>query len=316
VNPAILHTPVLVTEVIEGLQIRPGGRYIDGTLGTGGHARAMLDASSPDGTLLGIDKDLAAIEVSRGVLRPYGKRATQVRDSFARLTSIARTHGFVPADAVLLDLGLSSLQLESSERGFSFQSEGPLDMRTDPSGEITAQRLVNELSQQELSEIIARYGEEPRARAIAREIVRQRPLSTTTELAEIVARTAGRRGRLHPATKTFQALRSAVNRELDDLSEVLPQTLEVLGPGGKLGVITFHSLEDRMVKRFMMRESKDCICPPEIPVCRCGHQKALEIVTKKPLRPSPAEISRNPRARSAKLRIATRVLSRGEPDEE
>jgi 16S rRNA (cytosine1402-N4)-methyltransferase len=316
VNPAILHTPVLVSEVIEGLEIRPGGRYIDVTLGTGGHARAMLDASSPDGTLLGIDKDPAAIEVSRGVLTEYGNRATLVLDSFAQLAHIARTNGFVPADAVLLDLGLSSLQLASSERGFSFQSEGPLDMRMDPSSEITAERLVNELREEELSEIVARYGEEPRARAIAREIVRQRPVSTTTELARIVTRAAGRRGRIHPATRTFQALRIAVNRELDELSEVLPQTLDVLARGGKLAVITFHSLEDRIVKRFMIRESHDCICPPESPVCRCEHQKALEIVTKKPLRPSAAEISRNPRARSAKLRIATRVLSRGEPDEE
>jgi len=316
VNSTTIHTPALLNEVIQGLEVRPGRKYIDCTVGTGGHARVILEASSPDGTLLAIDQDPEAIEVSREVLKEYQDRVTLAQDSFSRLNLIASAYGFESVDGVLFDLGLSTLQLERSERGFSFQREGPLDMRMDPASEIDARRLVNELPEQQLVEIIARYGEEARARAIAREIVRQRPIGTTTELADIVARTKGRRGKLHPATKTFQALRIAVNEELDALSAVLPQTLEVLAPGGRLAVITYHSLEDRMVKRFMVTESRDCICPPEVPVCQCGHQRALETLTRKPIRPSAAEISSNPRARSAKLRIARRVQSRGKSGEE
>jgi 16S rRNA (cytosine1402-N4)-methyltransferase len=302
-----LHTPVLLNEVLEGLEVRPGARYIDCTLGTGGHARAILEAASPDGTLLGIDVDPVAVRVSRLALEAYGNRVTVVRDRFSRLSAIAMEQGFVPADGVLLDLGVSSLQLEHGERGFSFQEEGPLDMRMNPSSAVTAARLVNESSEQELREVIAAYGEEPKARAVARAIVHHRPVRTTLELADVVTHAVGRRGRIHPATRTFQALRIAVNAELDELRAVLPQTLDILSKGGRLAIISFHSLEDRLVKRFMVTESRDCICPPEIPVCRCGHQRTLRILTKRPIRPSREEVARNPRSRSAKLRIAARV---------
>lgn len=303
----LLHTPVLLDEVLEGLEITPGGRYIDCTVGTGGHARAILERSDPDGELLGIDLDLAAIMVAERQLSSFGKRVTLVHDSFAQLSAIASAEGFMPADGILLDLGLSSLQLESAERGFSFQKDGPLDMRMDRDGDITAAHLVNELDGAELAEIIAKHGEEVKARAIARAIVRSRPLGTTLELANVVARAVGRSRRLHPATRTFQALRIAVNEELEALSTVLPPIPAILAKGGRMAIISFHSLEDRLVKDFMVRESRDCLCPPEIVVCTCGHKRTLQILTKKPVRPSANEVAQNPRSRSAKLRVATRV---------
>ncbi|HUV73670.1 MAG TPA: 16S rRNA (cytosine(1402)-N(4))-methyltransferase RsmH, partial [Anaerolineae bacterium] len=295
----LLHTPVLLDEVLEGLEIRAGGRYIDCTVGTGGHARAILERSDPGGELLGIDLDLAAIVVAERQLSSFGKRVTLVHDSFAQLRAIASAEGFIPADGVLLDLGLSSLQLESAERGFSFQRDGPLDMRMDRDGDITAAHLVNELDGAELAEIIAKYGEEIKARAIARAIVRNRPLGTTLELANVVARAVGRSRRLHPATRTFQALRIAVNEELEALSTVLPPIPAILAKGGRVAIISFHSLEDRLVKDFMVRESRDCLCPPEIVVCTCGHKRTLQILTKKPVRPSANEVAQNPRSRSA-----------------
>ena len=306
-NRPLLHTPVLLDEVLEGLEIRAGGRYIDCTVGTGGHARAILERSDPGGELLGIDLDLAAIVVAERQLSSFGKRVTLVHDSFAQLRAIASAEGFIPADGVLLDLGLSSLQLESAERGFSFQRDGPLDMRMDRDGDITAAHLVNELDGAELAEIIAKHGEEVKARAIARAIVRSRPLGTTLELANVVARAVGRSRRLHPATRTFQALRIAVNEELEALSTVLPPIPAILAKGGRVAIISFHSLEDRLVKDFMVRESRDCLCPPEIVVCTCGHKRTLQILTKKPVRPSANEVAQNPRSRSAKLRVAIRV---------
>jgi len=307
VNRPLLHTAVLLNEVVEGLEIRAGGRYIDCTVGTGGHARAILERSDPDGELLGIDLDLAAIAVAERQLSSFGERVTLVSDSFARLRAIASAEGFIPADGVLLDLGVSSVQLESAERGFSFRKDGPLDMRMDPDGDITAAHLVNELDEAELAEIIAAYGEEVKARAIARAIVRNRPLRTTLELANVVAHAVGRSRRLHPATRTFQALRIAVNEELEALSTVLPPIPAILAKGGRMAIISFHSLEDRLVKDFMVRESRDCLCPPEIVVCACGHKRTLQILTKKPVRPSADEVAQNPRSRSAKLRVAMRV---------
>lgn len=301
------HVPVMLQEVLERLQVRPGGTYIDCTLGSGGHAKGILEKSAPDGRLLGIDLDATAIEAARRRLAAYEGRITLVRGNFAHLEEIASRRGFVPVEGVLLDLGVSSLQLGDGQRGFSFQQEGPLDMRFDPEGEITAHYLVNELEERRLADTLARYGEEPKAKAIARAIVRRRPVKTTSELANLVARTVGRRRKRHPATKTFQALRIAVNEELAALSEVLPQILNVLTPGGRMAVISFHSLEDRVVKQFMVRESRDCICPPEIPVCVCDHQRTLEILTKSPVRPSAAEVSENPRSRSAKLRVGARL---------
>ena len=304
---SVLHTPVLLNEVLDGLRVKAGGRYIDCTLGSGGHAVAILERSEPDGRLLGIDLDPMAVQVSRQRLGAYGDRVRLVHKTFAQLKAVASAEGFIPANGVLLDLGMSSVQLERGERGFSFQKEGPLDMRMDPEEGTTADQLVNQLDEKELAEIISNYGEEAKARAVARAIVRNRPLKTTRELAEVVARTVGRRGRIHPATRTFQALRIAVNNELDALSSVLPQTTEVLATGGVLAVITFHSLEDRLVKRYMANESRDCICPPELPVCVCAHERTLKTLTRKPVRPSAEEISRNPRSRSAKLRVALRV---------
>jgi 16S rRNA (cytosine1402-N4)-methyltransferase len=307
VTGPLLHAPVLLKEALDGLGVKAGGRYIDCTLGTGGHAIAILERSGPDGRLLGMDLDPMAVQVSKQRLDPYGDRVRLLHESFVQLKAVASAEGFIPANGVLLDLGMSSLQLEHGERGFSLQTEGPLDMRMDMEEQITANQLVNELNENELTEIIANYGEEAKARAIARAIVRNRPLKTTLELAEVVARTVGRRRRIHPATKTFQALRIAVNNELEALTCVLPQIPEVLATGGALAVITFHSLEDRLVKRHIATESRDCICPPEIPVCVCGHKRTLETLTRKPVRPSVEEISRNPRSRSAKLRVALRV---------
>ncbi len=295
-----VHIPVLLQAVLYFLQVRPGGIYIDGTIGGGGHAAAILAASAPDGRLLGLDRDPAALEVARERLASYGDRAVLRRGSFADLISLAE--GFIPADGVLLDLGLSSLQLADPARGFSFSQDGPLDMRFDPSEGPTAADLVNTLSVRELTDLLYRYGEEKQARRIAEAIVAARPLHRTAELATLIERTVGRRERIHPATRTFQALRIAVNRELEALEAALPQALEALRPGGRLVVISFHSLEDRIVKQFLHREARDCICPPEIPVCVCGHRAQVRVLTPKPVRPDAAEIAANPRARSARLR--------------
>jgi 16S rRNA (cytosine1402-N4)-methyltransferase len=303
------HIPVLYQEVLKGLQIKPGGRYIDGTLGGGGHAAGILEKSSPAGRLLGIDADPTAIAISAERLAQYGPRVTVVNANFTRLADIASQYGFRPADGILLDLGLSSLQLASGERGFSFQLEGPLDMRFNPQQGKPVSELVNGLSTPELADILYRYGEEHRARRIAQAIVAARPIQTTRQLAEVVARAVGRRGKIHPATKTFQALRIAVNDELSALSQALPQAVELLAPQGRLVVISYHSLEDRLVKQFYRQESQDCICPPEIPVCRCDHQATLEIMTKKPIMPSELELKANPRCRSARLRIAARLAA-------
>jgi len=302
------HVPVLFQAVLDGLQVRPGGRYIDATVGGGGHAVGILAASSPDGRLLGLDRDPAAVEIARARLAPYAERVMLVHSSFTHLEKQARIRRFVPVDGVLLDLGLSSLQLADPARGFAFGVDGPLDMRFDPAaGGPTAAMLVNRLSFEELAGLLYRYGEESQARRIARAIVAARPIHTTKELAAIIEREIGRRGRIHPATRTFQALRIAVNDELAALEAVLPQAVGVLAPGGRLVVISFHSLEDRLVKRFMRRESRDCICPPEVPACVCDHRATLQVVTRKPVRPGADEIAANPRARSARLRVAERV---------
>ena len=301
------HIPVLYQEILAGLQIRPGGRYIDGTVGGGGHARGILVASAPDGELLGIDADPMAVALAGEQLIEFAGRVTVVQGNFADLEEIAEEHSFCPVEGILLDLGLSSLQLEAAGRGFAFRLDGPLDMRFDPSQVTTAADLVNTLSREELADILFRYGEEPQSRRIARAIVAERPISTTGELADLVERTVGRRGRIHPATRTFQGLRIAVNEELGCLAEALPQALRLLGPGGRLAIISFHSLEDRLVKQFFRNEARDCVCPPEVPICICSHRATLGIVTKKPISPSAEEVAANPRSRSAKLRIAYRL---------
>ena len=284
------------------------GLYIDGTLGAGGHAWGILEASNPDGKLLGLDVDPQALNLSQEKLAEFGTRAIIVRASYRSLLKQAANLGWHRVDGILLDLGLSSMQLDTPERGFSFLSDAPLDMRFDPEGKVSAADLVNHLDEVELADILFRFGEERRSRQVARAIVQARPIKTTTQLARVVAGvTGGRKRGIHPATRTFQALRIAVNGELDALEDVLPQAIEVLTSGGRLAVISFHSLEDRIVKQFIRKESKDCICPPRQPVCTCGHVATLRDLTSKPVRPQDDEITNNPRSRSARLRIAERI---------
>jgi 16S rRNA (cytosine1402-N4)-methyltransferase len=308
-SPSLHHVPVLLAEILNELDIRSGGSYIDATVGDGGHAVAILGASAPEGRLLGLDRDPAAVRRAAERLEPFGARAVVVHASYHRLGVVAREAGFVPADAVLFDLGYSSPQIDNPERGFTFRAEGPLDMRFDPTSDVpTAADLVNTLSEEELIALLWEYGEESHSRRIARAIVKARPLTTTSQLAElVVAAVGGRREKIHPATQTFQALRIAVNRELERLVEALPQALELLKPGGRLGVIAFHSLEDRIVKQFLKREASECICPPTSPICTCEHQPRVKLVARKPTTPSAREIEANPRSRSAKLRIAEKL---------
>jgi len=281
---------------------------MDGTVGAGGHAAGLLEASTPDGLLLGLDRDPQALSIAAQRLSPFGERVTLRQTSFARLAHAAAEAGWETVDGLLLDLGLSSMQLDSAGRGFSFRLDGPLDMRFDPAQALSAADLVNDLPVRDLAEILRRFGEEPRAWQVAQAVVAARPLLSTTQLAEIVAQASGRtRSGIHPATRTFQALRIAVNDELAALHDGLEQALTLLAPGGRLAVISFHSLEDRQVKEFIRRESRDCVCPPEQPLCTCGHHATLRMLTRKPLRPDEAEIRRNPRARSARLRVAERL---------
>ena len=302
------HQPVMIGEVLKGLRIRPDGAYVDCTIGDGGHALEILGAVSPPPKLLGIDLDSEAVTRARKRLEEAGRRAVVVRDSYAALGRIARETGFWPVDGVLFDLGVSTLQIESGNRGFSFLRDGRLDMRFDVRQEMDAHALVNRSSEKELADIIHAHGEQPGARRLARAIVRARPIETTTQLAGIVAAAIGRpRGKTHQATRVFQALRIAVNQELDRLRAGLNEALDVLAPGGRLAVVSYHSLEDRVVKEFMRRESASCVCPPDAPECVCGHTPTLVPVTRRVERPSPAETRANPRSRSARLRVAERI---------
>lgn len=302
------HTPVLYQNVLAALKPRSAGRYIDGTVGAGGHAAGILEESSPDGMLLGLDRDPEALQLAHQHLEQYQTRVTLRQSSYSQMAAVANELGWRGVDGILLDLGLSSMQLSNPARGFSFQHDGPLDMRFDPDSPSRAADLVNLLEEDELAEILSRFGEEPRARRVARAIIAARPLETTSELARVVARSAGKsRPGLNPATRTFQALRIAVNQELDQLEQGLQAALELLEPGGRLVVIAFHSLEDRIVKQFMRRESQDCICPPQQPVCTCEHVATLSLPSRRPQGASQAEIEQNPRSRSARLRVAERV---------
>jgi 16S rRNA (cytosine1402-N4)-methyltransferase len=301
------HIPVLLGQVLAGLQVEPGGRYIDATLGAGGHAAAILRASAPTGQLLGIDADPEAVFFSQRTLQPFGERATFQSGNFRDLRRIASALGFESADGVLLDLGLSSRQLAEAKRGFSFSEDGPLDMRFNQSYGQRSADLVNHLPETELAQLLREYGEDRYARRIARAIVAARPVTTTSQLADLIAHTVGHREKIHPATRTFQALRIAVNDELGALTQALPQARDLLTPGGRLAVISFHSLEDRIVKRFYQNEARDCVCPPEAPICVCQHLATLRIISRKPITPNGREITDNPRSRSAKLRIAERL---------
>ncbi|MEZ4563570.1 MAG: 16S rRNA (cytosine(1402)-N(4))-methyltransferase RsmH [Thermomicrobiales bacterium] len=308
------HMPVLRDEAIAALRPRPGGRYIDGTFGGGGHTRALLAAIAPDGVVLALDADPAAIaraEAMRADLA-IGTRLMPVQGNFADMYQVALAQGIAPVDGVLLDLGLSSFQLDAPDRGFAFRLDGPLDMRFDPTRGVPASELVNTLPEVELADLIWRFGEEPGSRRIARAVVRERssaPVQTTAQLAGIVERAlGGRRGRdTHPATRTFQALRMATNDELRVLEAALLGAVDVLAAGGRLAVIAFHSLEDRLVKRFIDRESAACVCPPEAPICVCNHQPRLRKVTRRAIKPTAGEAAANPRARSAILRVAERL---------
>lgn len=290
---ALTHIPVLFNTVMEALNLRAAGLYIDGTLGGGGHAAGILERTQPQGRLLGLDRDGQALIAAREHLLPDLERLTTVYGSFADLGEIARACDFHAVDGILLDLGLSSLQLNDATRGFALQTDGPLDMRFDQKQTLTAVEIVNHWSERELADLIYQYGEEPRSRTIARAIVRQRPLHTTGELAALIAHAARSRshGKVHPATRTFQALRIAVNDELALVAQALPQTVNLLRPGGRLVVISFHSLEDRMVKNFMRAQKQAGM---------------FASITKKPLVATAAEIRANPRSRSAKLRVAER----------
>jgi 16S rRNA (cytosine1402-N4)-methyltransferase len=305
-----IHVPVLVNEVIEGLQPHPGGHFIDCTVGLGGHATAILEKISPSGRLLGIDADPEAIKISQDRLSDYGQAATLVNDSFVNLEAICERYHFHPVDGILFDLGVSSLQLDTAERGFSFQLDAPLDMRFNPEQGLTASDIVNRFSEQELAELIERYGEERHSRRIARLIVQNRPIASTTELARLVEQASGsatRRGKIHPATRTFMALRIAVNNELQNLELALKQTPNLLRPGGRLAVISYHSLEDRIVKQFMRFAASTCVCPPGTVVCRCAHVPTLKLISRKVIKPTSLELESNPRSRSARLRIAERL---------
>ena len=300
------HVPVMLDEVLAALDVQPGGRYVDCTLGGAGHAEAILERAQPGGTLVGIDADAAAIARGQERLSRFdGVRLVQ--GNFRDVGTICRQLEFAPVNGVLMDLGLSSFQLEEGE-GFSFRSDTALDMRFG-AGETTAEDIVNTYSESELADLIFQYGEDPASRRIARSIIASRPLRTTAQLAKAVEQAVGRRANLktHPATRTFQALRIAVNQELASLAAALPQAHGLLGFGSRLAVLSYHSLEDRIVKEYIRRESRDCICPPGLPECRCGHTATLRPVTRGALKPRLNEVAANPRARSAKLRVAERI---------
>ena len=303
------HVPVMQREVLAALNVRPGGRYVDCTVGAGGHSFAVMEAAAPGGSLLGIDLDPQALAAARRKLKGFGSNVRLVEGNFAEMERICSDLAFAPVHGVLLDLGLSSLQLEESERGFSFQREGPLDMRFSPQQEVTAAEIVNRHAESALADVLWRYGEESRSRRIAKRIVERRPLRTTTELAKVVEEAVGRRARrlTHPATRTFQALRIAVNQELLSLETALPQAYGLLGDLGRLAVLSYHSLEDRLVKTFIRQESRDCLCPPRQPICTCSHTAGLRQVSRGAVRPSPEEVAKNPRSRSARLRAAERL---------
>jgi len=303
------HEPVLYHEIIHALRPKSGGLYVDGTLGAGGHARGILEACAPAGRLIGLDVDPQALALARENLAPYGERFRLIQASYILLSNILQENGISAVEGVLLDLGASSMQFDTPERGFSFLADGPLDMRFGPERTTTAADLVNDFPEQELAEILYRYGEERAARRIAHAIIRARPLRTTSQLAAVIETVNPRRsGNQHPATRTFQALRIAVNEELESIERVLPQAVQALDPGGRLAIISFHSLEDRIVKTYIRHESRDCICPPRQPVCTCGHRASLKEINRHPITPTEEEFTRNPRARSAKLRIAEKIV--------
>jgi 16S rRNA (cytosine1402-N4)-methyltransferase len=304
---AARHQPVLFEEIIHALQPRSSGRYLDGTVGAGGHARGILEACAPSGLLLGLDLDPQALALARETLAPYGQRATLMQASYDTMPDAIRSCGWPTVDGIVLDLGVSSMQLDTPDRGFSFQSEAPLDMRFDPGFGMSAAGLVNTAPEAELADILFRFGEERRARKIARLIVANRPIQTTTQLAGIVKRAYPERVRQHPATRTFQALRIAVNDELGRLEHSLPKALDILASGGRLAVISFHSLEDRIVKRFFREHGRDQTASPFARKHEVEQKATVRELQRKAIVPPAEEVRDNPRARSARLRVAEKI---------
>jgi 16S rRNA (cytosine1402-N4)-methyltransferase len=297
------HIPVMLQKVIEVLQPRKGESYLDATAGYGGHAAAVLALTGPEAPAILVDRDA---EAARALARRFGERARVLRESYAEAAQRLGEDGTM-VDLILMDLGVSSPQFDVPERGFSFAHDGPLDMRMNRSASLTAADIVNKWPEAELARVLREYGEEPKARAVARSIARARPFGTTTGLAKVVRRSALGGGDIDAATRTFQALRIAVNDELAELERALPRLTRMLNPGGRIAVISFHSLEDRIVKRWFDFESRDCVCPPKQPVCTCGHVASVFKINSKPLTADQKEIANNPRARSAKLRAAEKI---------
>ena len=308
------HRPVLLQETLKFLAPERGGLFVDCTVGLGGHSEAILKSSS-ETRVLGLDLDPAALDYTRRRLAPFGERFRAVQANFRQIDLVLRETGERDPFGVLADLGVSSLQFDSAERGFSFRFDAPLDMRMDPTTGSTAAELLNQLPESEIARIIFEFGEERHSRRIARRIVESReqgrPITTTKELAELVQRALGGRkwNQIHPATRTFQGLRIAVNRELEGLAEFVESAIDLLEPCGQFVVISFHSLEDRIIKRELRRLSGHCQCPPRLPVCSCGARAAVEILTRRPVTPDAKEVDENPRARSAKLRACRKLVS-------
>ncbi len=302
------HIPVLNREVLAYLKPVRNGKYLDATLGAGGHAEAILIASQPSGSLIGLDIDNNAVAIATERLRKFSSRATLFNVTYIEMDDCLQKMGWSCVDGILFDLGVSSMQVDAANRGFSFNKEGPLDMRFDDQSDFSAYDLINNWSEEEISSVLWNYGEEPKARAIAKAICTSRPLQTTTQLAKVVSSAYhGKHSKIHPATRTFQAVRIAVNQELTVLEKGINLAIKQLCSGGMIAVISFHSLEDRIVKEIFKRESKDCTCPPEQPTCTCDHKASLSVLTKKPVIASDEEIKINPRSRSAKLRVAQKI---------
>ena len=313
------HIPVLCDKVVDFLNPKPESIYIDGTVGLGGHSAAILEISAPSGRLIGIDLDVEALTVAENRLHTFGERVSLINGNFAEMDVLLASHSVHAVDGILLDLGVSSLQLDTPHRGFSFNHTGPLDMRMNlgrglesaKQTPLTAMRVVNDSTMDVLAGIFRQYGEERFAKRIAERVVRarqQEPITTTTQFAEIVKKAIPQKTfKIHPATRVFQALRIHVNAELENLRSGLDVAISLLKPGGRLCVITFHSLEDRIVKHYFLTCAKTCICPPKTPICICEHKPSVEIVIKRPVLPGESEIQHNPRARSAKLRVVRKL---------
>ena len=308
-----IHTPVLLQLVIDFLRIQPAGVYVDCTLGLGGHTEAIAEIMGPEGKVIGIDRDEEALELARGRLKRFGSAIEYVHGNFTELERILVERELDDVDGILMDIGLSSYQLSVPERGFAFSVEGPLDMRMDQRDELTAAAVVNEYPEDEIARIIWRFGEEKFSKRVAAAVVKYREktkIESTTQLAAVVSGAIPPRfhsRKIHPATRTFQALRIFVNGELENLSNALSDAIKFLKPGGRLVVIAFHSLEDRIVKQMFRKSAGGCICPPSFPVCRCDNKSIVRVLTKRPVTADAGEVSRNPHSRSAKMRVCEKI---------